>query len=163
MTGKKNKTKFISGILIILVLAPSVFFSAPKQADAFWGIFDFGAFFDWFTGANTSATAGSTAVSAGANTTEVALDWKEEARKILIEVAKSVARKALAEMTKSTVNWINSGFHGTPLFLENPDAFFQDIAKSEVKILINEFGYDPSRFPFGKAWALNAINSYKST
>jgi len=64
-------------------------------------------------------------------------------------------------MTKSVTNWINSGFHGAPLFLENPGSFFQDIGKYEIKNLVDEFGYDPNRFPFGQAFALNTINAYK--
>ena len=64
-------------------------------------------------------------------------------------------------MTQSTINWINSGFHGAPLFIERPDAFFKDIAKYEIKKLVNTIGYDSLRFPFGKSVAINLINSFK--
>lgn len=79
------------------------------------------------------------------------------------ETLKAIAKRAIQEMTKSMVNWINSGFHGAPLFLENPDSFFEDIAKSEVRTLVDQFGYDSLKYPFGKDFALNTINSYKRT
>ena len=34
----------------------------------------------------------------------------------------------LQEITRSIVNWINSGFNGSPSFVQNPGAFFLDIA-----------------------------------
>jgi hypothetical protein len=45
--------------------------------------------------------------------------------------------------------------------LENPESFFEDIAKSEVKNIVDTFGYDSLKFPFGKDFALNVIGSYK--
>jgi hypothetical protein len=65
-------------------------------------------------------------------------------------------------MTQATINWINSDFHGSPLFLTNPQSFFNDIAKSELKTIVNTYGYNDLLYPFGKQFALNAINSYKS-
>ena len=68
----------------------------------------------------------------------------------------------LQQMTKSVVNWINTGNWGNPLFVTNPQSFFKDIAKSEIKNIVSIFGYDSRRFPFGKDFALNLINSYKT-
>jgi len=155
----KNKTtqKFISTLLIIMVLVPSlVTFSIPKRAEAAgWPVVD--------VVGNILEHIGNvfTATGAGAEVTNTAISVKNVLKEITRQFLMAAAKRALAQMTKSTVNWINSGFHGAPLFLENPQSFFNDIAKSEIKNLINIIGYDPNRFPFGKQFALNTIDAYK--
>ncbi|HBB49689.1 TPA: hypothetical protein DEQ22_03205 [Candidatus Nomurabacteria bacterium] len=134
----KNKRiqKFVSGLMILSVLIPAVFISAtPRQAEATgWPVIDL---------ANLGA----------------------QLKKIAIEIVKQymihIARSLLQQMTQNTVNWINSGFHGNPLYLENPDSFFKDIAKYEIRNLVDMFGYDQLRYPFGKDFALNAIGAYQ--
>ena len=164
MKIKKEVKKIISLALFILILLPGVLFSLPQSAAA--------------QAASTAATsvpvadipaetAGwlSKALHAIGVPAEVATkivaqaDW---AQKILMEAAKAAAMKALQEVTKSTVNWINQGYHGSPLFLENPESFFNDIAQFEVRTLVDLYGYDTVKFPFGRDFALNAIYAYKS-
>ncbi len=156
MTSKNKTKKLFSAVLIILTIVPSVLFFQPKKAEAFW-------FSTWLTDIATGISKVTEFATKSATITNTGLHIKDVARVVLQEVLKSIARKALAEMTKSTIDWINSGFHGSPLFLQNPDSFFKDIAKSEVENVVNEFGYDVSKFPFGRSFALNVINSYKST
>jgi hypothetical protein len=45
--------------------------------------------------------------------------------------------------------------------LENPGSFFKDIEKSEIKTIVNEYGYDNLKYPFGKNFSINIINMYK--
>ena len=136
------------------MFAPALlFFSVPKEADAFWG----GFIIDFFA----PGIAGSTAAGAGANVTTVALSYKQLAKEIGKEILRNIAKRALQAMTKSTLNWINSGFHGAPLFLENPQSFFKDIAKYEVKTFVDEIGYNTVGMPFGKDFALGTIYLYK--
>lgn len=162
MISKNKKIrKYISTFLIILVLVPTILLSTPKKANAFWGVGDIS--WDGIVGFFTGSTAGSSALNAGTNISSLGLKIKDVAKEVLRQTAMAVARRALQEMTKSTVNWINDGFHGQPLFLENPDSFFKDIAKSEVKNMVDQFGYDSLKYPFGKDFALNTINSYKQT
>ncbi len=160
----KTKTvKIISIFLIISILIPTVLFSVPKKTNAFWGIFDFGVDTDPLNASINAEGAAAGTLNAGTNLSQLGLKLKDVAKEVLKEVAMAIARKALQEMTKSTINWINGGFHGQPLFLENPESFFKDIAKYEVKTLVDQFGYDSLKYPFGKAFALNTINSYKRT
>ena len=150
----KNK-KLISALLIILIIVPAVLLSRPKQAYAVAPVQDVGALailrniFLGTTGASTAINTGNTV------------------KNTLIAIAKQaimvIEQRLLQEMTKSMVNWINSGFHGSPLFLTNSDSFFHDIAKTEIKNIVSDFGYDPNKFPFGQQFALNIINSYKRT
>lgn len=145
-----NKTtKLISLFIIIAILMPAVFFSAPKKAEATLPTVDWSNIFQ------SIITASSTTVS---STTGV--------KTLIIEVLKQIlmamARKMLDQITQNTVNWINSGFHGNPLYIENTDSFFKDIVKYEVKNVMNMYGYDPAKFPFGKDFALNILNSYQN-
>ena len=152
---EKDRRKILYSLIILFVIFSFFFFARPKQTEAFW----------WSTVAtdvNTGVTAGATTTDAGSTVLNTSISIKNLAKDVLKEIAKSLARRALAEMTKSTVNWINSGFHGAPLFLERPDSFFKDIAKSEIKNYVDTFGYNRLRFPFGRQAALNAISSYKS-
>src|SRR3989344_6507081 len=145
--------KLISVILIISILVPAVLLGKPKKADALLT--------GWISDFFAPLTSGSVGISAGQETVQTTLKLKDLAKEVLKEIARNVVKRLLQEMTKSTINWINSGFHGNPLFLENPQSFFRDIAKYEVKNLVTLFGYDSLRYPFGKDFSLNIINSYK--
>src|SRR3989344_2490230 len=163
----KNKLnqKIISAILIVAIITPVILvplLSAPKQVNAQIAVTDIGVWAhirNFFLGSSAASNA-ATAVN---TTTTTAITVKQWAGELLRGVLRVFAMRLLAKMTEATVNWINSGFHGQPLFLENPESFFKDIAKYEIKNLINTIGYDSNRFPFGKAFALNVIQSYKST
>lgn len=72
-----------------------------------------------------------------------------------------IARKIINAITQRTVNWINTGFHGNPFYLDNPTAFFKDVVKSELKDIVNLYGYDQLRFPFGKQYVIDTINAYQ--
>ncbi len=153
---EKNKTrKIISALLIILVLVPTVLFSLPKQTEAVLPVIEphLGVL-AWIHSVLLST-------SATANVTNTAISVKNVAKEIAKQVLMAIARRALQGITESTVNWINSGHWGNPLFVENPKSFFKDIAKTEVKNLVTIFGYNSLRFPFGKDFALSTINSYK--
>jgi len=156
----KNNTiqKLISVLLIIAIIAPAVLLSKPKQANATgWPVVDIvHNITSIFNGVTQTGTLATSAVNTGLHIKDIVLE-------VLKEVARTFAKRLLAQMTQDTVKWINSGFHGNPLFLQNPDSFFKDIAKSEIKTLVNLFGYDPNKFPFGEQFALNTINSYKRT
>ncbi|MFZ2149986.1 MAG: hypothetical protein WAV15_02405 [Minisyncoccia bacterium] len=155
MKAKDKILKLISAFLIISFVVPSVLLYKPKVADAQWYTFSISDFWNGLT----SGFSGTTATT---NSAKLGLAVKDAAKEILKQAAMTVAKKALQEVTKSTVNWINAGFHGSPLFLENPDSFFEDIAKSELKNLVDMFGYDALKYPFGKEFALSTINAYKS-
>lgn len=43
-------------------------------------------------------------------------------------VTRTIARAALQQITASVVNWINTGFHGKPTFIQNYQQFFAGVA-----------------------------------
>ncbi len=162
----RNKTiqKLTSSFLIITILVPVVLFSIsvnPKHVNAQVSppqcvpMPCASESTSWIAKIFAGTTATQTTITAG-------ISVKMWAQELLKEILRTFARRLLAKMTEATVNWINSGFHGAPLFLERPESFFNDIAKFEIKDLINTIGYDSNRYPFGKAFALNVIQSYKS-
>ncbi len=146
----------MSAILLVVMVAPSfVFLGTPKKAEAGLPVLDYvGAVLDGI--GNSFAFINKTVDTTSAN-----LALKSYAKEILRATLQNIARKALANMTASTVNWINTGFHGAPLFLQNPNSFFKDIAKFQVKDFIQVIGYDNQNYPFGKQFALDLIGSYK--
>ena len=157
--ANKKITKFISGFLILSIILPSVFFSAPKKTEAFLGfgdiVYDPTSYVPiWMQQVWGGMSAASTSISAW-------FDAHKFAQWVLDNVLKRIAKALLAKMTQSIINWINSDFHGAPLFIQNPESFFKDIAKSEIRNLVDMIGYDSFRYPFGQQIALNIINSYK--
>lgn len=50
----------------------------------------------------------------------------------LKSIGRLVVKMLLQKLTLSTVAWINSGYQGSPFFIENYSKFFGDIAKEEV-------------------------------
>src|SRR3989344_1628656 len=140
--------KFVSGTLVILLLLPALlFFSQPKKAEAVGS--------GWLQLIQEILIGASTTKISADSSASLAIKLREVAKETLKEVLRGIARRLLNQMTKSTLNWINSGFHGATLFVENPKSFFRDIAKFEVRNFVDTIGYDPTRFPFGKANALN--------
>lgn len=51
------------------------------------------------------------------NLKSFSLDW----------LATTLAKQILHQITISTINWINTGFQGSPGFLTNPEGFFMDV------------------------------------
>ncbi len=164
MTVKTKTTKFISALLIISIILPTVLFSTPRQAQAQPGATAAIAVpvadipqetAGWLSQALHAIGIPSTVMDTG-------LHIKDFAQFLLEQTLMHIAKAVLARITQATINWINSDFHGSPLFIENPASFFKDIAKSEIKNLVDMIGYDTFRFPFGKQTALNVIASYRS-
>lgn len=158
MPGSQKIKKIIASLLVAAVLAPSFLaLTTPKKAEAQVVTVDpvqskLGIIGNAFQFLNTTA-----------DVTSASLGVWGKAREILRMTLQIVAKRLLAEMTKSTVNWINSGFYGKPLFLENPDSFFKDVTQTQLKAMINFTGLDPQRYPFAKGYWLRTINRYKQT
>ena len=67
-----------------------------------------------------------TAISSAANeATSFANNYKEM---VLDPLANGLAKMVVQQITQSIVSWINSGFEGSPSFIQNPGSFFLDIA-----------------------------------
>ncbi len=156
MIFKNKKAQQIAASLILaLMLAPAFLLPAPKKAEAGWPVVD------WLNAVFNKNTTIQSTVTASQQTLSTATDLKNFAKEIAKEVLRTMAKKFLQQMTKSTINWINSGFHGKPLFVENPESFFKDIAKYEVRNFVDMIGYNNLNYPFGKQIALDTIYTFK--
>ena len=51
-----------------------------------------------------------------------------------------LARSLLSTFTAQMVNWINNGFHGSPLFVTNPQGFMADVADQTMGQFIANLG-----------------------
>ncbi|MFA7285932.1 MAG: hypothetical protein WC011_03770 [Candidatus Paceibacterota bacterium] len=67
----------------------------------------------------------------------------------LKSIGQMIVKMLLQKLTVSTVEWINNGFDGKPLFLQDPGQFFGDIAKNEILQFKLEID-NPTLYPFGR-------------
>lgn len=82
----------------------------------------------------------------------------EENDTCLKSIGRLVTKMLLQKMTVSTVEWINNGFEGKPLFLQNPGKFFGDIATNELLQFKLEID-DARLYPFGRAFLKSQVNA----
>lgn len=76
----------------------------------------------------------------------------------LNKIGKAAAQVLLKKITLATVNWINTGFKGAPLFVRNPLSLAKSIGEDEI----NNFRLQiEGNGPFGKAIAQSLIGSVK--
>ncbi len=167
LTKNINAQKIISSLIVFSIITSNVILLfVPKSTEAQFGFSIVSdppveastaatATSTAATAVSTGATAASTGLSAGLNTKEAI--WRTIVKELLMRAGRILINK----ITQSTVNWINSGFHGNPFFIENPESFFKDIVKFEVKNLVDVYAYNKIKFPFGKQFALNTISSYQ--
>ncbi len=160
--------KWISAFAIVLIMVPSFAFLSPKQADAFGyggsaggnlqiggvgsvllscsGLGDkIGSFFSKLTSKLNSD-------SVTVNDTEA--NHRENCLKA---VAQYLSKVALAKMTNETVNWINTGFKGSPLFVQSWTTFSKSIRDAEIEDFTNSIAFDAHLYPFGRSTAISLI------
>ncbi len=71
---------------------------------------------------------------------QVAESARQQKEFTLDRLASCAAKELLHQMTVSTINWINSGFNGSPAFLSNPQAFFLDAADQVTGFFLADSG-----------------------
>jgi hypothetical protein len=109
-------------------------------------------------GAKTLAQAeGATAVpiSTGAGNASYATQTGKEL--CLDAVATSIAKATLQKFTNSTINWINTGFEGNPLYVRDPASFFKSIADEQIGSIT--LSIETSGAPFARSLAQSLIMS----
>ena len=119
--------KIVGSILIISIVLACVQI-APKKANAFLGIGD-------VTVVEVVANTSPTAIQDTANI------WMERLKNFVLDrLATAIADAILNQMTSSVINWINTGFKGSPSFMTNPAGFFMDAADQVTGQFIAETG-----------------------
>ena len=76
-------------------------------------------------------------------------------------VAYAVAKQVRSALVKSTVNWINSGFNGSPSFVTNIDDFLMHVGDVAAMAYIDELQNNPGlKSPFQSKIAQTAYTGY---
>jgi hypothetical protein len=127
----------MSGVLILSLLLPFLFFSSPKKAEAQWVTWDIpGSFTSVFQGGQFSK--------------EYILDF----------IANNVVKAIIKKITAQTVNWINSGFKGNPAYITNPDQFFLNIGDDAAAKFITDGPLQNLCSPFRSQIRLALVQNY---
>lgn len=79
-----------------------------------------------------------TAVQAAAS--YVVQNWIYIKENVLDGIVWAIAKQIIANMTASIVDWINSGFEGSPAFVQDLDNFLLKAADEAIGTYINELG-----------------------
>lgn len=121
--------KTLSSFLITSIVASAFSFAAiPQKANAQWVVID-------------PANIVQSTISAIANTSSSVSQYLLQYKELVLDgIAYMIAKQFLRAMTTSVVNWINSGFSGSPSFLANPEQFFADIGDQIVGDFIAQNG-----------------------
>jgi hypothetical protein len=109
-----------AGFFVTLVVVGSGTFMVPKKAEAVFGIGDIT--FDPTNLVQNTIAASQSLVTAGLLSS---LQLKELT---LDGIAWSLAKKVLAQTTRSIIDWINSGFQGKPAFITDLDEYLFNAA-----------------------------------
>ena len=73
----------------------------------------------------------------GTSFSTYSLQFKEY---VLDGLASMLVKQIIRTMTADVVNWINSGFEGSPSFMTNPGSFFLDMADQITGDFLNKYG-----------------------
>lgn len=121
--------KIISSFLITTIVVSTFSFVAiPQKAKAQWFVID-------------PANIVQSTISAGANTLTSTSAYLVQYKELVLDgIAYMIAKQFLRAMTTSVVNWINSGFNGSPSFVTDPGQFFADIGDRLVGDFIAQNG-----------------------
>ncbi len=110
--------------------------------------------YDAATAANTGETAINTAVTAGSVTSLLT-------KETLDGIAWQVAKQMVSNMTRSLINWVNSGFEGSPAFVTDLNQMLLDsvdqVAGAYIESLggVGEFICSPFRLDVQAALSIN--------
>jgi len=120
--------KIIPFTLIISFVLPGLtIFTYPKQAKAQWEVND-----PTLIAIQADSLVLQTAVAAAdkvIKAEEIAQSWIEKAIQAAIRL---LVRALIQVMTQDIINWINSGFQGSPAFMTNPAGLLENAADKAV-------------------------------
>jgi hypothetical protein len=113
---KNQKHSIAKQLVIIGLILAIISMSVPKQTQAVYPVFD---------AANTSVNKITSIQSILQVVHDTYMKLKET---VLDPLAWALAKQLLQSVTADVIDWINSGFNGSPAFLTHPQSFFLDSA-----------------------------------
>jgi len=151
------KNKIVTLVLILTFLVP-VYTIKPEEADASGPLT--GGATEWTQLANNSILG----VSATANTATAAnmtsILFKET---VLDGIAWAIAKETVSSMTRSLINWVNSGFQGDPMFVtdlrQHLTTVLDNMAGDYIANVVGDFVCSPFALDVQVALTLNYANA----
>ncbi|KKU78125.1 MAG: hypothetical protein UY03_C0003G0007 [Parcubacteria group bacterium GW2011_GWA2_47_64] len=139
-------TKILLGFLIVALIAPTVFFAYPQKAEAVvplslaqCGIAKItakiGAAISSITSFGQKVPTVASKTDSAVATSAAGMDWVQCFMKGLVKI---LAKTLLHTFVQSIVNWINTGFQGSPSFVTNPEGFLNDVADQTIGRIIED-------------------------
>ncbi|MEW5907748.1 MAG: hypothetical protein AB1643_01005 [Patescibacteria group bacterium] len=131
-------------LLITVVLLTSEFLNI-QRAEAAVPVFEIGA-------------------NLAVNTITLAMTTELQLKEWVTDLLAWVATTKILEIfTQMTVNWINSGFNGSPTFVTNPQSYFTDLFDESTRIFLNEVSQTSSPFANTMTQLFQAHQSYATS
>lgn len=107
-------------------------------------------------------------ISASAKQTAAAAEQEKIRNECLNGLAYRIAHYALAQLTKKTVDWINSGFNGDSFFIKDQYSYIKSIEDQALNEILAPIGLfsNSSKYPYGRdfarAFLQQRVNSYNA-
>ncbi len=144
MNVREKSTKILLGFLIVGLIAPTTFFVRPEKAEALVSLAQCIA--AKVTAATTSLakttplllTSVMTISPAEAEIAAEAPAGSDWASCFLKGLVKIIAKTLLHTFVQSIVQWINSGFEGSPSFITNPEGFLNNVVDQSIGRVIED-------------------------
>jgi hypothetical protein len=140
LNSNKKQCAILSYVAFFALL---ILFSFPRQSNAQWvPVQDTKVGIATSKGAATGAVTTANTAKNLVESTKQTIDSSAMHLKefVLDGIINMVVSTLLRNITDSIVNWINSGFEGSPSFIENPESFFMDVADQTIGQLIESMG-----------------------
>jgi hypothetical protein len=77
-------------------------------------------------------------------------------------IATTLAKNQLTALTRSAVSWINTGFSGNPLYVQNITSLTTGIERNVLETGIDQLTNQNSAYPYGTAFSQSVIRGYRS-
>ena len=103
------------------------------------------------------------------NSSQSLEDVKSEANRIktqelcTVPIERAAAQTILQTLTQETVNWINTGMNGKPMFEQSAATAFKNLQTAKVNEFKSELQNNPEDYPFGKDILSENITNLHST
>ncbi len=82
-------------------------------------------------------------------------------------IAIQLAKNQLTAMTRDTMNWVTTGFGGSPYYPRDTDSFLNSLTNYAVQKEVNYFENQPNAdaglYPWGKDYARSQVQSLRAT
>ena len=77
-------------------------------------------------------------------------------------IAVTLAKNQLTAMTRNTLNWVNSGFNGNPMYVRDITSFTNNLEKNVLETGINILATDTKAYPYAADFSRSAITGYQN-